>query len=83
MKYKKEIYRKSSGVNPAQYKYRGFIINSYYECGRNHWTGSNIPNDNTKPIRFGGWENTIKDVQKKIDNYLDNTENKNNDTDNN
>ena len=83
MKHKKEIYKKATKYQPAVYKYRGFKIDSHWDCGRNHWTGSNIPNDNTKPVRFGGWENTIKDVQEKIDNYFDNTENKNNDTDNN
>jgi len=71
MKHKKTVYRKASGVNPAQYKYRGFIIDSYYECGRNHWIGRNIPNDNTKPIRFGGWEYTIKNVQERIDNHFE------------
>ena len=71
MKHKKTVYRKASGVNPAEYKYRGFIISSHYDCGRNHWTSRNIPNDNTKPIRFGGWEHTIKDVQEKIDNYFE------------
>ena len=80
---KKTILRKAFGVQPAKYGYRGFIIDSYYGCGRFHWTGRNMPNDNTVPLSFGGWDYTIKDVQKKIDNYLDNTENQNNDTDNN
>ena len=71
MKHKKTVYRKASGGNPAQYKYRGFIIDSYYEYGRNHWIGHNIPNDNTKPIRFGGWEYTIKNVQERIDNHFE------------
>ena len=67
MKHKKEVYRKATKYNPATYKYRGFIISSHYDCGRSHWTG----NDVSSLKRFGGWSHTIKDVQEKIDNYLE------------
>ena len=69
-RYKKEVYRKATKYNPATYKYRGFIISSHYDCGRSHWTGYCI---NSKQ-KIGGWVHTIKDVQEKIDNYLDNQE---------
>ena len=68
MEHKKEVYKKATTYQPAIYKYRGFKIDSHLDCGRNHWTGSCI-----NPLkRFGGWVHTIKDVQEKIDNYLDN-----------
>jgi len=70
MTHKKEIYKKATKYQPAVYKYRGFKIDSHWDCGRNHWTGSCI----SPLIRFGGWGHTIKDVQEKIDNYLDNQE---------
>ena len=67
MKHKKEVYKKATKYNPAVYKYRGFIIDSHYDCGRSHWTGRSI-----NPLkRFGGGGHTIKDVQEKIDNYLE------------
>ena len=72
MQHKKTILRKASGVHPAKYAYRGFIIDSYYGCGRNHWTGRNMPNDNKVHVSLGGWDYTIKNVQEKIDNYFDN-----------
>jgi hypothetical protein len=72
MKHKKEIYKKATKYQPAVYKYRGFKIDSHWDCGRNHWTGSKVSINPV--IRFGGWGHTIKDVQEKIDNYLDNQE---------
>ena len=72
MQHKKEIYKKATKYQPAVYKYRGFKIDSHWDCGKNHWTGSKVSINPV--IRFGGWGHTIKDVQEKIDNYLDNQE---------